>query len=173
MVLQNAVGDTSKDNTTEAWLAYDQQHLYLALRCKHPEDRHVERVTERSRDADVTPFDRVTLLLDLDRDYTTYYRLEVDQRGCVREDCWGDRTWNPRWFVACHSEKECWQIEAAIPLAELTGESMSLGQAWACNLVRILPGRGVQAWSTPADVEPRPEGMGLLMFAPEARGAAK
>jgi hypothetical protein len=39
-----------------------------------------------------------------------------------------------------------------------------VGKAWACNVVRVLPGRGVQAWSLPADVEPRPEGLGLLIF---------
>jgi hypothetical protein len=66
--------------------------------------------------------------------------------------------------VAVHSEPDCWQIEAAIPLIELTGERISPGRTWACNVVRILPGRGVQAWSTPADVQPRPEGMGLLSF---------
>ena len=57
-----------------------------------------------------------------------------------------------------------WQIEAAIPLVELTGDPVTLGKAWACNIVRIVPGRGVQALSLPADVQPRPEGMGLLIF---------
>jgi hypothetical protein len=39
-----------------------------------------------------------------------------------------------------------------------------VGTAWACNVVRVLPGRGVQALAQPADVEPLPEGMGLLLF---------
>src|SRR5262249_5496912 len=87
-----------------------------------------------------------------------------DQRGCVCEDCWGDRSWNPRWFVAVRSDKTGWQVEAAIPLAELTGGGVPLGTAWAVNVVRVLPGRGVQAWSVPADVGPRREGMGLILF---------
>ena len=53
---------------------------------------------------------------------------------------------------------------------------MTVGRAWACNVVRVLPGRGVQAYSLPADVQPRPEGMGLLMFTADpnrtATGAA-
>ena len=65
-------------------------------------------------------FDRVSILLDLDRDYSTCFRLEVDQRGCVCEDCWGDKRWNPKWFVAIRSEEDCWNIEAAVPLHELT-----------------------------------------------------
>jgi hypothetical protein len=31
-------------------------------------------------------------------------------------------------------------------------------------VVPVLPGRGVLAWSLLADVELRPEGMGLLLF---------
>jgi hypothetical protein len=164
MVLRNAVGATDKDYPTEAWLAYDRDFLYLALRCRHPADHHVPVAKTRTHDADLTPFDRVSLLLDLDRDYATYFHLQVDQRGCVAEDCWGDRTWNPRWFVAIHSEPTCWQLEAAIPMMELTGDPVTVGRAWAFNVVRVLPGRGVQAFAVPADVQPRPEGLGLLLF---------
>jgi photosystem II stability/assembly factor-like uncharacterized protein len=173
IVLKNAVGDTSKDYPTEAWLAYDKDFLYLALRCRHPADRYVPPVKARPHDADLRPYDRVSLMLDLDRDYATYFNFEVDQRGCVCEDCfvgWPDRTWNPRWFVAVSSEPTVWQIEAAIPLVELTGDRVTLGHAWACNIVRTLPGRGVQAMSVPADVQPRPEGMGLLLFVEDPRG---
>jgi photosystem II stability/assembly factor-like uncharacterized protein len=169
MVLKNAVGETARDYPTEAWLAYDQEFLYLAVRCRHPEGKYVAPLKPRKRDADLRPYDRISLLLDLDRDYSTYFHFQVDQRGCVFEDCWGDRTWDPRWFVAAHSDKTSWQVEAAIPLVELTGDRVSLGTAWACNVVRVLPGRGVQAWSTPANVKPRPEGMGLLIFSQDPR----
>jgi hypothetical protein len=169
VLMQNASGDTSKECPTEAWLAYDKDFLYLALCCRHPADRYVEPAKVRPRDADLRSYDRVSLLLDVDRDYSTYFRFQVDQRGCVCEDCWGDLTWNPTWFVSIHSEKECWSIEAAIPMVELTGDAITTGRAWACNLVRVIPGRGVQAWSSPADVQPRPEGMGLLIFGPEAK----
>jgi photosystem II stability/assembly factor-like uncharacterized protein len=170
LVLRNAAGDTVKDYPTEARLAFDHNFLYVALRCRHPADRHVPPVKVRSPDADLRSYDHVSLLIDTDRDYSTYYRLEVDQRGCVCDDCWGDASWNPRWFVAFHGDREGWQAEIAIPMSELTGENVIPGKAWAFNLVRTLPGRGVQAWSMPAGVEPRPEGLGLLLFL-EERGA--
>ncbi len=175
LVLRNAVADTVKDYPTEVWLAYDKDFLYLALRCRHPVERHVAPVKVRTPDADLRSYDRVSLLLDLDRDYASYFHLQVDQRGCVSDECslgfGSDRSWNPRWFVAVHSDRESWQIEAAIPMIELTGDNVTLGRTWACNLVRVLPGRGIQAWSLPADGEPRPEGMGLVMFAQESTGA--
>ena len=162
--LVNAADDTSKDYPTETWFAFDKEFLYIALRCKHPAGQSLPAMKNRPRDADLKDFDRVSILLDLDRDYATCFHLQVDQRGCVREDCWGDLSWNPRWFVAVHPQEDCWQIEAAIPLTEFTGDKVYPGAAWACNVVRILPGRGVQGWSLPAAVEPMPQGMGLLVF---------
>jgi hypothetical protein len=171
LVLKNASGSTVEQYPTEVKLAYDKDFLYVAISCKHPADRYVTPAKVRQRDADVRPFDHVDLLLDLDRDYHTCFHLQVDQRGCVCEDCWGDLSWNPRWFVALQSIKEGWQVEAAIPMLELTGDAVTIGKTWACNVTRILPGRGVQSWSLPADVDPRPEGMGLLMFLPDPKGS--
>ncbi len=164
VVFQNAAGQTAEQYPTEAWLAYDDEFLFLALRCKHPDGKRVPPAKSRKHDEDLRPYDRVSLMLDLDRDYATYFQLQVDQRGCVAEDCWGDKSWDPKWFVAIQSDATSWQVEAAIPLTELTAEKPRLDQAWCCNLVRTIPGQGVQALSLPADAEPRPEGMGLLLF---------
>jgi photosystem II stability/assembly factor-like uncharacterized protein len=173
VVLQNAGGDTAKERRTEARFTYDSEFLYLAVRCTHPANRcYVAPVKARTRDAELRGHDRVSILLDLDRDYCTCYHLQVDERGCVREDCWGDKTWDPRWFVAVHSEATGWTVEAAIPLLALSGDRVTAGKAWACNVVRVLPGQGVQAWSLPAEVPEetlRPEGMGLLIFTREPK----
>ncbi len=164
-----------KEYPTEVRMAYDKEYLYLAVRCFHPPEKQIPLNKTRTRDADLRAFDRVSIMLDLDRDYSTSFHLQIDERGCVAEDCWGDRTWNPRWFVAVQSEPNVWVAEAAIPLAALTGDQVLPGRAWAFNAVRVLPGRGVQAWSLPAEVpeeSPRREGMGLLIFTQD-RPAAK
>ena len=164
LMLKDAIHESSKEYPTEAMLSHDDKFLYIALTCKHPVGQGMAPAKDRPRDADLRAFDRISILLDVDRDYSTCFHLQVDQRGCVREDCWGDQGWNPQWFVAVRCEEDAWYIEAAIPLSELTGDRIVRGSAWACNIVRILPGRGIQAWSTPAGVEPQPEGMGLLLF---------
>jgi hypothetical protein len=167
LTLKGAAGDTLKDYPTEVRVACDKEYLYLALRCFHPAAKHVDPTPGRKHDEDLRAFDRVSLMLDLDRDYSTCFHFQVDQRGHVAEDCWGDKTWNPRWFVAAHSEPTVWTIEAAIPLVALTGDSVSNGKTWAFNVVRSIPGEGVQAFSLPAEVPEvamRLEGMGLLMF---------
>ncbi|MCI0685432.1 MAG: YCF48-related protein [Gemmataceae bacterium] len=174
LVLENASGATAADSPTEARFAYDQEFLYVALHCRHPEGQQAPLVKSRPRDADLEGHDRVSILFDLDRDYATYFQVQVDQRGCVREDCWGDASWNPKLYVAARNDETSWSVEMAIPLGELTGQRVALGSAWACNLVRTLPGRGVQAFSLPADATPRPEGMCLLLFQQDpARHAAQ
>jgi len=103
-------------------------------------------------------------LIDLDRDFATYYRLAVDDRGWTREDCWGDATWNPTWFVAAASSADAWTAEAAIALDQLSGDLPEKGTAWAIGIQRIVPGAGFQSWNTPAAVEVIPEGFGYLVF---------
>jgi photosystem II stability/assembly factor-like uncharacterized protein len=159
-----AFGDAYK---TEAKFAFDERFLYIAVSCSHPLGKKVEPVAKRTRDADMTNHDRVDILLDLDRDYQTYYRFQVDHRGCLAEDCWGDKSWNPKYFAAFHSTDAGWTAELAIPLVELTSDRPAHGRVWAVNVSRIVPGKGIQAWSGPADDEPRPEGMGLLQFRAE------
>ncbi|MFM8272321.1 MAG: sugar-binding protein [Gemmata sp.] len=149
---------------TESMFTYDDRYLYVAVKCSHPEGKKVEPAARRLRDAVLRGRDRVDILLDLDRDYQTYYRFQIDHRGCLAEDCWGDTSWNPKYHVAFHATDTGWTAEVAIPLAELTGDKPSHGKTWAANVSRVVPGVGVQSWSGPADSEPRPEGMGLLQF---------
>ncbi|WP_227254528.1 sugar-binding protein [Frigoriglobus tundricola] len=154
---------------TESLFTYDEQYLYIAVKCAHPPGKKVEPVAKRTRDADLTGHDRVDVLLDMDRDYQTYYRFQIDHRGALAEDCWGDKGWNPKYHVAFHAGDDGWAAEIAIPLYELTGERPSHGKAWAVNVSRVVPGRGIQAWSGPADNDPRPEGMGVLQFRSDSK----
>lgn len=161
---KDETGKLASEYTTRAWFTCDDGHLYVAIHCTHPTGKRVPPVEKRDRDMDLRRFDRVGIMLDMDRDYQTYYHLQIDQRGCLAEDCWGDPSWNPKWYVAVHSDETGWTAEAAIPWHELTGNPPIAGNTWSVNVTRIVPGKGVQAWSTPADARPRPEGMGLLQF---------
>jgi hypothetical protein len=153
-----------KGYSTKTYLAHDADFVYIAVECKHPEGKQATKATKRNRDEDLKGYDRVDILLDLDRDYQSHYRLQVDQRGCVSDDCNGDLTWNPKWFVAVEPTPTGWTAELAIPRTELTGNRIGSGTVWAANVSRVVPGIGVQTWSGPADAGVRPEGMGLLKF---------
>ncbi len=164
MRLKDEQEKTSAAYRTEARMMHDAKFLYLAVECKHPANGHqVPPVVERERDQPVRGMDRISLLLDRDRSYGPYFQIQVDQRGCVREDAWGDLNWNPQCYVAVKGTETGWIAEVAIPWHELTSDP-NQRETWTVNLVRILPGKGVQALYGPADVQPRPEGMTLLQF---------
>jgi len=146
-------------------LGYDDEYLYLAVSCRRmdgveykPDDR------VRQRDSDLAPHDRVEILLDIDRDYATSYRLVVDHRGWTNESCLGDPSWNPTWYVAAAGDDAYWTAEAAIPLAELTGDPALKKSHWAAGFERVIPASHSQGWTTPAELASHPELLGLVQF---------
>ena len=81
-------GEGALQHNTEVRITRDDEFLYLAIHCPkaanldyHPDD------SPRPRDADLTQHDRVSIRLDIDRDYTTAYELTVDNRGWTHDSC--------------------------------------------------------------------------------------
>ncbi|MEZ6140167.1 MAG: YCF48-related protein [Zavarzinella sp.] len=162
--MQSGVNEADLEKQSYFKMRADDHFLYVAVQCVHPAGEMKSRVIDRRHDMPMNNNDRVSILLDLDRDYQTYFQLSVDQTGAVADDCWGDIKWNPKWYVAVQPLENKWTCEIAIPLTELTGATVTPGKLWSANVVRTIPGKGIQAWSGPAAAKPRPEGMGLLQF---------
>jgi hypothetical protein len=120
----------------------------------------------RPRDADLEAQDRVDVIIDIDRDWTTYYQLSVDHRGWTADRFWNNASWNPQWFVARERSGGTWRIEAAIALDELAPKPPAPNDAWVIGLQRLAPATLFAAWSQPASPEVRSEGFGYLMFSP-------
>ena len=162
--LQSALYD-DENWPAAVMLAYDAEFLYVAIKCRQaPGAKYETAAGPRPRDADLSGHDRVEIFLDLDRDFATYWHFSIDHRGWTAEDCWGDNTWNPKWFVAAKTADGCWTAEAAIPLDQLTGRPPQGSDAWAIGIQRIVPGVGFQSWSTPAAPTVLPPGFGYLVF---------
>ncbi|HEX5445078.1 MAG TPA: YCF48-related protein [Pirellulales bacterium] len=160
-----AAGDAEGELAASALIGYDSEFLYLAAECqKAPSEKYAHADGPRPRDADLSAQDRVDFYVDLDRDWSTYFRLSIDHRGWTADACWDDASWNPTWFVAAGDHDDTWTIEAAIPLDELTGEPPRPKYVWAIGIQRALPGGGLQSWTTPAAAFVMPEGFGYLIF---------
>lgn len=144
-------------------LASDQEFFYIAIDCPRRTPSGEVSNDPRPRDGDLTGHDRVTILLDVDRDYAAAFELSIDSRGWMGDRCWGDRHWNPRWFVAAGNAAGRWTAEAAIPLAELAKEAPPPKTAWAVAAVRHTPGAAAESWTGVAD-EASPDRFGLLLF---------
>ena len=151
--------------SAEVRLAYDTQYLYIGIRCpKHPGLEYPASGGPRPRDPDLAEQDRVEIFLDLDRDWTTYWHLVVDHRGWPGEACWGDRSWNPPWFVAAQADAHYWTVEAAIGLDQLTGFFPKTNSVWTIGLERIVPGVGIYTFPDVGNRPLQPGEFGLLIF---------
>ncbi len=149
-----------------ALLAYDDQFLYFGASFPRvpqtPQD--LPDNNGRKHDSDLSHFDRVELLLDVDRDYATYYSFTFDQRGHCRDACWEDGTWNAKYYVQAHGDSKSWRVEAAIPWSELVSVPPKRDDVWNIGIVRTIPAVGRHAWTHPTSDEPRPETFGLVRF---------
>ncbi|HEX6962229.1 MAG TPA: hypothetical protein VF175_10210 [Lacipirellula sp.] len=141
-------------------LAYDEEYIYVAVQCQKLEGASYEPdARPRPHDGDVEAHDRVRLLIDVDRDYASWFELVIDCRGWTADRCWGDVRWNPSWYVARGESADgaAWTAEAAIPLDELVAVPPTSGAAWAAATTR-LPA----AEQSVADLEPA--AFSLLLF---------
>ncbi len=147
-------------------LLHDDRFLYMAGTIP----RHAglsndpPKQAGRTHDADLGLHDRISFALDTDRDYNTFYRFEVDQRGATREACWDFSGWNPKWYVASAADDQVWRFEVAIPWEELAPAAPAPNTFWAIGITRTMPTIGIQGWNHPLTEEPSPKTFGLLRF---------
>ncbi len=163
--------DAPAGYAAEVTFRHDQDYLYVAARCPYPNAacrKDAIARTAENRDLNLAAADRIEIMLDLDRDYSTWWRFTVDQQGRVADDCWGDKTWNPKWHVATAADDKEWRLEIAIPFAEIMPKEQARDLPMAVGVQRVAPGRGVFALRQPAAAMPRPETFRLLRLARHA-----
>ena len=147
-------------------LSYDDEFFYIAASLPRPPIGSTAGADYegRTHDMDLAGFDRLSIRLDVDRDYTTAYEIEIDQRGHVAESLWGDPAWNPQMSVAIDASDSRWRLEAAIPMSDLVKTPPKQKSAWAVSMTRTMPQVGWQSWVTPVTGRPSPTQFGLVRF---------
>lgn len=168
LLLKGDRNPVAADASPTVQLARDAEFLYLAIDCPQRPGlanglREGASEAPRSRDTDLKSFDRVSVHLDTDRDYTTAQELTIDARGWTSDRCWGDPHWNPTWYVAADHPTGRWRAEAAIPLKALTPMGVTKETLWAISITRHTPGHRPQSWTGETD-EKSPDRFGLVRF---------
>ncbi|WP_437187589.1 YCF48-related protein [Planctomicrobium sp. SH668] len=148
------------------FLTYDETFLYVAASVPVHNDlpQDPPERAGRSHDANLDAYDRISLQIDIDRDYGTYYQFEIDQRGQTREACWDNWNYNPKWYCATSRNLDSWHLECAIPLDQLLPPGRNVGSSWGLGITRILPGIGSQSWTGSGAEVPQPALFGLIRF---------
>ncbi len=132
-------------------MCYDDEFLFVAIQCqKISKQQYNHPVLPRTADADLSPYDRVEISFDSDRDHTWPFRLGVDCRGWTFDYCGVAVDWNPQWFVAKSEDETSWTVEAAIPWQHLAILPPSSGALWHCGAARFPSWQSDNLWSLPA-----------------------
>ena len=148
---------------TDAWLAFDQRHVYVAFRCwDSAPERRVS--TEMRRDSATTWLgnDLISIFLDpyFDRRNGLSFTINAiggRNDGQVTNERQYSPDWNPVWNFAVGEFEGGWTVEMAIPFKSLRYQSGAT-QTWGFNalrtsrwknelstITRLPQGRGQQA----------------------------
>ena len=134
--------------STEVWVAYDEDAIYFAARCHdlHP-DSVLARLTRRDNDSRSDAF---YAFIDPLHDHRTGYYFGISAAGtlydgAVYNDGWDDDTWDGVWEARARRDGEGWSAEMRVPFSQLRYQS---GEApvWGVNFKRDIPRYGEEDW---------------------------
>ncbi|NQT53405.1 hypothetical protein HQ576_15205, partial [bacterium] len=139
-------GTRLRSDGTRAWLAYDDDALYVAFRCPHPKDATLRAKATRP-DGDTWLDDSIEVFLDPQHSHRDYFQFCVNCRGIVRDSHRTDTGWQSGARAVAVREADEWTVELAIPYDSLR-ITLDTGPTWGINLVRNDRVRGeVLTWS--------------------------
>ena len=128
---------------TEARVAYDAEHLYIAILAHDPEPDKITGFLTR-RDT-YSPSDWVAVLIDSYHDKRTAYEFSVNPAG-VKQDKYyfndgdEDQGWDAVWDVVVAKRADGWSAEFRIPLSQLRfppSEKPTFGFALSRQIARL------------------------------------
>ncbi len=123
-------------STCDVQMIHDGEFLFIAVKC----NGGTQSLSNRSQSLP----ERLTFRFDTDRDYLTWFELQVDEAGNVTERCMDMQGWQPEWYFKSESGHDGWQLEAAIPIVQLQSEPLLSNPMWAMAIQRSIPNQGIQ-----------------------------
>jgi hypothetical protein len=125
---------------TEIFLLYDDNYLYIGIRCHDEPGRVIGR--EMARDANLGNDDRVQVILDTYNDGRNAYWFQIGPRGSIGDAVISangqgfNREWQGLWDGRASFQPHGWEAEIAIPFKTLNFES---GQSlWGVKFIRYI-----------------------------------
>jgi hypothetical protein len=150
---------------TEAWIAFDDDQLYLAIKAFDSEMGKL-KATVTDRDGKVYSDDVLEIFLDPAKTGFSLVQLVFNPLG-TQADFAGDAVgmsgaWNGLWQVKTARGADFWSAEVAVPFATL-GLSPQVGKEWALNIGRERAADGeLSCWSQTGDKFAAPAAFGKV-----------
>lgn len=138
---------------TEVRLLYDNANLYIGVFC-HDSGPDGIIATQMSRDADLSPDDRIEILLDTFRDRRNAFYFSTNPSGAlvdgliIENNQQINREWDAIWDVRARRVDGGWSAEFEIPFKSLNFNQNRL--LWGFNISRTIRRKTEEArWAGP------------------------
>jgi len=122
---------------TEARLLYDDENLYVAVRC-YDDDMKNLVAEQTERDGKTFMDDSVEIFFDANRDGRTYFTFCTNVLGTRTDGIGFDYSWNGQWEAKASRGDDAWTVEIRFPLANFD-ISPSTPAVWGMNIGREHP----------------------------------
>jgi hypothetical protein len=155
---------------TEAWVLFDDEHLYVAARCHDSQARRIVANDMRRDGRNIGQNDNFSIALDTFHDRRNGYEFLVNSIGGVQDAQIFDerdvsRDWNTVWRSRSRRDERGWSFELAIPFRSLRYRAAG-AQVWGLNLRRTIRWKNEYVYLSPV---PRTYGArGILRFSSAA-----
>ncbi|MBN2308852.1 MAG: hypothetical protein JXR94_07785 [Candidatus Hydrogenedentes bacterium] len=156
------------DEQTTAYVAYDENALYIAFRCDHAAERIKADITER--DGPVYEDDAIEFFFQPDLDAGRYIQFVGNSAGAFADNESLDMAWNADWQYAASAGPGYWEGELSVPFAALGMASPEPGERIGFNVCRErqLPEQELSCWAPASGSFHNTHSFGRLTFSPTA-----
>ena len=129
---------------TEARVLYDENTLYIGVRCAEPNMKSL-RETKTRRDSAVWQNDCIEVMLDTYHDRRNCYIFAINTLGTQTDERVGnesvfDMSWDAKWDAKVKKNRDNWTAEFAIPFRALRFNRRNT--TWGINFWRVHPING-------------------------------
>ena len=134
----------SAELNTEVRVLYDENTLYIGVRCEEPDMKSL-RETKTRRDSFVWQNDCIEVMLDTYHDRRNCYIFAVNTLGTQADERVGnesvfDMSWDAKWDAKVKKHSDNWTAEFAIPFREVRFNRRNT--TWGINFWRVRPING-------------------------------
>ncbi|MFH2068310.1 MAG: LamG-like jellyroll fold domain-containing protein [Candidatus Omnitrophota bacterium] len=152
---------------TYAWMVYDEENLYIRVKCADPDTKKIETMGSK-RDDPIWNGDVVEVFIQPPEEKEPITHLIVNPKN-IQWDSKIDRTqsmeitaWNGGWQSWVSASANSWEVILKIPWSDLTKLSPVPHKGWRFNIGRNSPRFGPTAWACTMGIFNRPQWFGVM-----------
>ncbi|MBM3777322.1 MAG: carbohydrate binding family 9 domain-containing protein [Acidimicrobiia bacterium] len=139
--MQEPVDGGEPTEPTDVWVFFDDENVYVAIRCWDSEPGRVI-ANEMRRDGNLMQNDNVVVTFDTFHDRRTGFYFQTNPVGALRDQQINDERnanvdWNTVWDSRSQQDHRGWTVEMVIPFKSLRYPA-GAAQSWGINFRRIV-----------------------------------